>query len=685
MIELKQPPQPLFKLNHSAEQIIQSTHDGIATSRASLDLLAAKPKADWTFDGFIIPFAEAENLSLLQSSNIQIYGCVSKEKDLRDASHEALKLWNEYELEVNTRLDLFNGIDSVYKQCQDGNITLDAEERHYLERVHREFRRNAVHLKGEIKEQYQLLQKRISELSKECVRNIQEEFEGVWFEEAELKGLPAAYVASRERDADNKLFVGLKKADLDVILKFATEELTRRRVYIAAENKCAQNVALFEDLISSRAQVASLMGYVSFAEYKNEGRMLNLSQVMELLNSTRKQLTDKAASELVILTEAKKQFLIEQGKLQDDIDPRIYIWDLNFYARLIKTEKFDIDEMEVAEYFPLEHTLAGMLEIFSEIFGIRFQPVESGAWVWDEAVTVSAVWNEEAMGGEFLGYIYFDLIERPGKVNNGCNVCFGPGWTEGKTGPQYPSVALLAPFSSIAPSLLRHRQVITLFHELGHAIHYMVGQTRFASTYGCGTSMDFVEIPSNMLEHWCWTPSILHSLARHYTYTSVKEKEAYLKLHAQLPAEKPPTELFERFVAARAVDKACVGLNQLHYTLYDLIIHGTAPAEDLSALYNRMRRECTPLIGPDGDHWGAGQARFSHFFRNYASSYYVYILGDAYSQIMFDTRFRRNPMDGVEGRRYRRLVLDKGGSVPELPLLEELVGGKMVKSDISGV
>ncbi|KAJ5758448.1 hypothetical protein N7520_005604 [Penicillium odoratum] len=686
MLETKEPPQPPFELNHSPEQVMQLTHAAIATSRASLDVLTAKTNADWTFDGFIIPFAEDENHRLLQSCLINYHQYVSKDRDLRDASRAAVKLWTEYEQEVKTRRDLFHGIDVVYKKSQDGTIILNSEERHYLDRVYLKFCRNAMHINGEIKQQVQLLQNRIGELSRECVRNFQEESEGVWLEEAELKGLPEAYVASGKRNADNMVFVGLKRHDLDVVLKFATEESTRRRVYIAAENKCPQNVALFEELVKSRALLASLLGYASYAEYAIQGRMLNLSQVTERLNASRK-VADKAAEERVVLMEAKKHFLIAQGKPEDEIDPRIYIWDLNFYARLVKTEKFDIDEMAVMEYFPLKHTLAGMLQIFEQIFGLHFQPVNSGAWVWDEEVTVCAVWNEEAMGGEFLGYIYFDLFERPGKHNTNCNQFLAPGFKGSNT--SYPSIILLASFDSIAPHLLRQRQVVTLFHELGHTIHHLVGRTRFASTYGTSTSHDFVEIPSNMLEHWCWTPSILHSLSRHYTYTSVEDKEAYLKTHAHLPADKPPIDLFERLVAAQAVDEACLMLNQLHYALYDLTIHGTTLVEDLSVLYNRMRWECTSLVGPDqltgpdshgGDyHWGSGQARFPHFFRNYAAG------GEAYARIMFNTRFQRNPLDGAEGRRYRRKVLEKGGSLPELPLLEDFVGGKIDTSDILGV
>ncbi|KAJ5709550.1 metallopeptidase [Penicillium malachiteum] len=685
----EKPPQPPFELNQTPEQVMQVTHDGIAKSKASLDLLAAKPMTEWTFAGFVLPFAEDENNTVLESTLVQIYGYVSKEKELRDASRAAIQLWNEHEREVFTRPDLFNGIDAVYKQCQDGSIVLDAEERHYLDQVHLKFRRNAVHIEGETKEQYQALQKRIDQLSKECLRNVQEDAEGLWFEEAELNGVSEEYLASRERDADNKMFVGLKKNDIYVVSRFATEESTRRRMYIAYENKCPQNVALFEELVNCRARVANLLGYASYAEYTIQGRMLTLPQVMELLlsDNTMKQVADKADSERAILMEAKKQFLIKQGKPEDEIDPRIHIWDHNFYSHVVRKERFDIDDKAVSEYFPLNHTLAGMLKIFEQIFGLHFEPVTSGAWVWDKSVIVSAVWNEEALGGEFLGYVYFDLFERPGKFNSNCNAYIAPGFTEGKR--FYPGIVLLASFSPVAPILIRHRQVITLFHELGHTIHYLVGKTRFASTYGTSTSHDFVEIPSKMLEYWCWNPSILHSLSRHYAYTSDEEKEAYLKSHEKLPAEKPPIDLFERLNAAKEVNEACGMQTQLHFTLYDLTVHGSTPVEDLSALYNRMRREITTRVGPEShggdDHWGFGQASFQHFFKNYAAGYYVYFLGNAYSAIMFNTRFQNNPLDEAEGRRYRDIVLGKGGGLPQLPLLKEFVGGELDTSKIFSV
>ncbi|KAJ5947840.1 hypothetical protein N7466_000855 [Penicillium verhagenii] len=688
MTEYNCPPQPPLELNHSAEQLMEMTRAGIEASLARLALLSAKPVTDWTFDKFIVPFAENENIVLLESSIVEIYQYVSTEKDLRDSSRAAAQLWAVHYNEIKTRVDLFRGIDAIHKKSREEKALLNAEEIHYLDRVHNAFCRNAVHVDEQTNKRFQELQKDIEQLSNKCRQNAQEAgvSAGVWFVEAELKGLPASYTANLKRDADNRAFVALKRNDIDMIMRFATNETTRERMFVASENRCPKNIALFEELVSYRRQASQLVGYSSYAEYTIQGRMLDVSEVKELLDSIRKQVADQAVTERAALMKTKQQYLklqgkAEQGKAEDELDSRIHLWDLPFYSRLAKIEKYDFDEISLAEYFPLDPTLAGILQIFERLFGLRFQAHE--AWVWHDTVTVLAAWNETAMGGEFLGYIYLDLFDRPGKYNSNCNVVFAPGFPGSK-----PSIALLASFSSVAPTLLRHRNLITLFHELGHTIHYLVGQTRFASTWGTGTSHDFVEIPSSMLENWCWTPSVLHSLARHYTYTSAQEREAYLQSHAQLPDEKPSIELFEGLAASRAIDQGCNMLNRLHITLYDLTVYDKdpVPALSLSVFYNQLRSELTSLIGPEshgkGHDWGFGQANTNPLFHNYAAGYYVYFLCEAYSRTMFKTRFQQNPMDEAEGRRYRRIVLEKGGSLPELPLLEEFVGGKLDESRI---
>ena len=427
MLDYKPLDQPPLELNHSAEQLLELTHAAIEASRSRLDLIAANPPTEWTFENFIVPLAEDENDQLLQSSIVGIYQYVSREKEIRDSSRTAIQLWTEYSYEVNSRLDIFQGIDAIHSRCQDGTIKLKAEERHYLNKLHSTYRRNGAHLSNESdREQYQILQKRCHQLGGECIRNLQEEAEGIWFTEADLRGVPEAYMSSLKQDSDGKLFVGLKKYDIDMILKFASEGGTRERLFIAADNKCSQNVPLVGQLFSCRAEVAHLLGYASYAEYTIQGRMLDISQVRKLLESVQKQVVNQAAAEKAVLMETKRQHLISEGKTEDEIDCRIHIWDLNFYIRLTKESKYDIDELAVSEYFPLQPTLAGLLQIFEQLFGLRFHKISQPAWVWDDAVTILTAWNEEELGGDFLGYIYFDLFGRPGKYNNNCMITFAP-------------------------------------------------------------------------------------------------------------------------------------------------------------------------------------------------------------------------------------------------------------------
>lgn len=427
MLGCKVPDQAPLELNHSAQGLLEVTHAAINASRSRLALIVAKEPTDRTFDNFIVPLAEDENDRLLQSSIVEIYHYVSRDKAIRDSSRAAMQLWNEYSHEVNTRWDVFQGIDTIHTRCKDGTVALKPEEKHYLNRLHATYRQNAVHLFNDSeKAQYHMLQKRIDHLCAECIRNLQEEAEGLWFTDTDLKGVPEGYMRGLKRDASNKLFVGLKKNDIHVILNFATEGETRERLFIAADNKCSANVRLVDELVRCRAKAASLLGYGSYAEYTIQGRMLDISQVRELLESVQEQVINQAAAERTVLMETKRQYLISEGKATHEIDCRIHLWDLNFYIRLTKESKYNVDEKFISEYFSLHPTLAGLLQICERLFGLRFHKFSQPAWVWDDDVIIFAAWNEEAMGGEFLGYIYFDLFGRPGKYNNNCMITFAP-------------------------------------------------------------------------------------------------------------------------------------------------------------------------------------------------------------------------------------------------------------------
>jgi metallopeptidase MepB len=290
---------------------------------------------------------------------------------------------------------------------------------------------------------------------------------------------------------------------------------------------------------------------------------------------------------------------------------------------------------------------------------------------WHEDVKIFSVWDDEGEGGSFVGYLYLDLHPRPGKYGHAANFSLQPGYLYPNGTRRYPATALVCNFSKptpTKPSLLKHDEVVTLFHELGHGIHDLAGRTKFSRFHGTAVVRDFVEAPSQMLENWCWTPSQLKSLSKHY-----------------VSGEQIPDDLIEKQISIKHINDALFNLRQLHFGIFDMTVHtpkSHAEAEGfkLSELYNDRRTEISAIKGPEAfgqpSNWGNGQATFGHLIGGYDAGYYGYLSSQVYSTDMFYSVFKANPMDGKEGRRYRHMVLEKGGAQEEMKTLEDFLGRK---------
>jgi metallopeptidase MepB len=187
------------------------------------------------------------------------------------------------------------------------------------------------------------------------------------------------------------------------------------------------------------------------------------------------------------------------------------------------------------------------------------------------------------------------------------------------------------------PSLLKHDEVVTLFHELGHGIHDLVSRTTYSRFHGTNTVRDFVEAPSQMLENWCWTPSQLRSLSRHYSTLSpeyLRSWKEYAPAGASNPPEKIPDELIENLIRTKHINDALFNLRQLHFGIFDMTVHEPESHEavekmNISATYNKLRKEISQIEGPEalgqGYEWGHGQATFGHLMGGYDAGYYGYL------------------------------------------------------------
>lgn len=282
-----------------------------------------------------------------------------------------------------------------------------------------------------------------------------------------------------------------------------------------------------------------------------------------------------------------------------EFDGEFYVWDYNYYERILKEKEYSVDEQAISEYLALWPTFNAMIKIFENIFGLQFEELDEDTRaklsptgnandiLWHEDVKLYAVRDED---GSFMGYLYLDMHPRDHKYSHYANFTIGPGSNLNAEGRRHPFTSLVCNFpkpTKEKPALLQHSDAVTLFHELGHGIHALVSKTDYTATHGTAVSRDFVEAPSQMLEHWCWVPHVLKSLSSHW-----KTKEQI------------SDDLIEKLVKTRHINSSVFYSRQLVYGTFDMVVHGPASHEDLEKLdlaeeWNKRRAEVGGIKGPE--------------------------------------------------------------------------------------
>lgn len=434
---LRKPPQapPIFTA--TAQSIVDDAKRLIATSRKAQDDVVAKVTADTaTFDSVMRPLAQDENVMALESHIISFYQAVSTEQQLRDASCKAEELMDEFFIETVMREDVFRLIDAALKKGEK----LEPESRRLLEKEHKDYIRNGLGLPaGPKRDRFKDIKKRLSLISIEFQKNLNEENGGIWFTPAELAGVPEDVLAGLKKgegENEGKLRLTFKYPDLFPTMKYAKNAEVRKRVIIANENKCNQNVPLFREAIVLRDEAARLLGYPNHASFRVEDKMAKTPQTVDnFLGDLRSRLAGGGQKEIKELQELKAANLEARG---ESFDGRYYLWDHRFYDRLMLEQHYSLDQQQIAEYFPLQTTIEGMLKIFEELFGLEFveitgedrtQVAPSGKGsdiVWHEDVQIFSVWNDKGEGSGFVGYLYLDLFPREGKYGHAANFNLQP-------------------------------------------------------------------------------------------------------------------------------------------------------------------------------------------------------------------------------------------------------------------
>ena len=570
---------------------------------------------------------------------------VHPEPAVRDAGQAAEEKLTKWRVDLPFREDL-NAAVVAYAATADA-AGLDGERRRFLDHLRRDLRRAGHDLSAEQRAELQALRARLVELEVAFQRNIDEYSDGLELTRDDLAGLPATYVeALRPGEAPGTLRVTLDYPEYYPFMDEADRRDLREQLEFRMYNQAREvNTPLLVEALDLRRRIAALLGYPSWAHVSMELKMAGEpAAVRALYGSILDPVRAKARNEL----DRMEAILAADGQR-----PPLRTWDWRYYdTRILKTE-FAVDPTEVSGYFPLETVLEGMFDLTGEVFGLRYRTVDVGG-AWHPDVSVHEI--RDAADDRLLAVFAMDLFPRDGKFGHAAAFPLVVARRLADGSREVPFSAIAANFTKPAadrPSLLRHDEVLTLFHEFGHILHMSLSQAELVRFSGADTEWDFVEAPSQIMEHWCWDAGVLGRFARHHA-----------------TGEPIPTGLVERLVASRDLNIGVKTARQCSFGLLDLALHGEEPAVDLDAV-NRRTSAVTGLPFHEGTFFPSG---FGHLMGGYDAGYYGYLWAKVYGDDMFSRFEAEGVTSPAVGMAYRREILEPNGARDAIELLRAFLG-----------
>ncbi len=576
---------------------------------------------------------------------------------LREAYNQCLPKVTEF----STWIGLHKGLYAQYRRLGEspGFAAWPAVRRRIVELALRDFRLGGVELEGEAREEYARISEQQAQASQRFSENVLDAMDkwSLHLEDgARLDGLPEdvrAAAAARAHEAGLQGWVlNLKMPCYLPVMQYARDRALRETLYraygtLASEQGEAalDNSPLIEQLLALRAREAGLLGYADFAALRLQTRMArSADEVLGFLRDLAAKARPHAQRDLAQLREfAQKEYGMAQ------LQP----WDLPFYAERLRESRYDYSEDEVKQYFTEPRVLQGLFQVAETLFGVSMRPGTVQAWHPD-VKAFEVVSPDEGV----VGHLLVDLYARQGKQ--------GGAWVDSERNRrrvgahlQRPVVYLTCNFTppqNGKPALLTHDDVITLFHESGHALHALLSQvddpgaSAFASV-----EWDAIELPSQFMENFCWEWPVVQSLSAHVE-----------------SGQPLPRTLYDKLLAARNFQSGMQMVRQIEFSLFDMAIHNQATGLSIAQVLQTLddiRREVAVVFPPE---WHRFPHNFSHLFAGgYGAGYYSYkwaevLSADAYAA--FEEAAQAGPdrstLDADTGRRFRDEILAVGGARP---------------------
>lgn len=634
----------VLHFNYQAQDLAPAEAEARVKLEKDLAALIAIPQEERTFENTIMGYERAfDNYgNALGMSGFLSY--VSTDKKFRDAANDLQMQISQYMVDVATRRDVYKAI----REYTDTNPRLDPVQAKLVKEMLIGFKNSGMDLNDADLEKFKALNKEKAEYIIKFDKNIQEYKDPLAVTQEQLQGLGEDYIKKLSKTDDGKYLVTLDYPDYVPFMQNADDEQARKELEFKFNRRGGQeNVELLEKTLTLRREIARLLGYKNHAELRLEDRMAkNPKTVMAFLKDLQKKLKPLGKKE-------DKEMIAYKNSKTGKNSRTLYSWESGYWSNKFRKENLELDSEKIKEYFPSQVVIDGMLDLFGGVFGITFEPVDIPVWHPD----VKAFKIKDKASGELVAYFYMDLYPREGKYKHAA--CFGLVEGEEKQDGTYqiPFVAIVANLnkpSGDTPSLLKHSEVETLFHEFGHVLHNALTKAKYSAFSGTSVSWDFVEAPSQMLERWAWDPQVLKKISKHY-----KTGEAL------------PDDLIKRMIAAKNFGAGGMYLRQDFFAQYDMTLHTADTTPDTTKLYFELTKKIRGLPLTKGT---IPQASFGHIMGGYDAGYYGYLWSEVIAEDFFG-EFKKNGIFNPEtGLKFRREILEKGGTLDEEKMVENFLG-----------
>jgi thimet oligopeptidase len=533
----------------------------------------------------------------------------------------------------------------VYQALQALELSkADAATRHFVERQLLQFRLAGVDKDDATRARLKELNDHLTDQQSSFERNITDGRNVVKVRDpSELDGLPQDYLDRHKPARDGTIEITTDYPDYLPAMKFAKSDALRRRLFEAFMTRAyPKNLDVLRQMMQTRYEIATLLGYASWADYFAADKMVGQGKrIAEFIHEIDDAARPLAAREFAMLLEEKKRTEPDATGIGD--------YEEAYLEERLRRSQYDFDSQSVRPYMPYARVKQGILDTAAALFGLTFRR-ESGAADWDPSVETWVALD----GGNVIGRFYLDMHPRKGKYSHAEMVPV----RDGVRGRQLPEGVLVCNFPKPAKGdagLMDYGDAVTFFHEFGHLMHWILaGRQEWAGVGGFNMEWDFVEAPSQMLEEWMHSPQVLEKIARHYQ-----------------TGEAIPAELVGRMNRASAFGRGSRVSGQITYTAISYDIYRSKPEDvnpDAVTMENLKRYSQT--IPLPGTHL---YASFGHL-GSYSSAYYTYLWDRVIAEDFFQQFDRASLLGGPAALRYRRAVLEPGGSEPASELVRHFLG-----------